>query len=288
MLVADGRVDPLGFHPHPDVWLVVGLLVAAYVFALWRVGPRLAPRGGPIATRRQRLQFGAGALLIFVFAEWPIHGIAEDYLFSVHMVQHTVFSLIATPLLLLGTPSWLVSWLIRPVLPVMRRLVRPLPATLLFNAVIVVSHAAPWVNFTAQHEWAHFLAHTLLVSAAAVMWLPVVHRLPELPQMSSPVRMVYLFFQSIVPNVPSAFLTFAERPLYEWYALAPRITGLSAVEDQQTAGAFMKVGGTALIWSIIVVLFFKWYGEKDDRGRDVLTWEDVQREFDRTEPAAPR
>lgn len=285
MLLAEVRPALWNYHPHPDVWLVVGLLIVGYAVALRSLGPRLAPPGEPVATRRQRWQFASGVVLILVFAEWPVHELAEDYLFSVHMVQHTVFSLVATPLLLLGTPAWLLSWLLRPVLPVARWLVRPVPATLLFNGVIAISHAAFWVNYTVQHEWAHFSAHTLLVGTAAVMWLPVVHRLPELPSMSTPARMLYLFLQSVLPNVPTAFLAFAERPVYEWYALAPRITSLTAVEDQQTAGAIMKVAGTAIIWTSIVVMFFRWYQESEQHRGDVLTWEDVERELERTQPA---
>jgi putative membrane protein len=286
MLLAHVRSgDPWAFHAHPDVWLVVGLLVGAYLLALRRLGPRLAPAGKPAASSRQRLVFGIGAVLIYVFAEWPIHDISEGYLFWVHMVQHTVFSLVAPPLLLLGTPGWLLSWLIRPVAPVLRRLCRPIPATLLFNGVIAVSHSAQWVNYVGQHELAHFLAHVLLFGSAVVMWLPIVHRLPELVPMSTPVRMVYLFMQSVLPNVPTAFLTFAEHPIYSWYASAPRISGMSAVIDQQTAGAIMKVGGTTIIWTTIVVLFFRWYQETQRDQGDVLTWDDVRRDFERTDPA---
>jgi putative membrane protein len=286
--------DPWAFHVHGSVFLVIALLAIAYREALLRLGPRLAPAGEPAATRRQKVQFGLGCLLLFAFASWPVHDLAERYLFSVHMVQHMVFTLIAAPLLLVGTPGWLVSWIIRPVLPVMRRLVRPLPASLVYNGVIAVSHSAGWVNYTSSHEFPHFLAHTLIVMTAMLMWLPVLHDRPELPSMSAPVKMVYLFAQSLLPNVPAIFLAFAEHPLYQWYAHAPRIwAGFSAVEDQQLAGAIMKTSGTMIIWGTIVVMFFRWYRDSERRGGpDVLTWEDVERELARTpaaaEPPAPR
>ncbi|MDQ3107383.1 MAG: cytochrome c oxidase assembly protein [Actinomycetota bacterium] len=275
--VRDG--DPWALHIHVDVFLVVAALVIAYVEGIRRLGPSHAPAGAPYATRRQRVQFGVGALVMFVFAFWPIHDIAEGYLFSVHMIQHTVFSLVVTPLLLLGTPSWLLAWLTRPLVPVLRKLCRPLPASLLFNGYIALSHAAGFVNFVSSHEVPHFLAHVALVTTAAVMWLPVVHDLPGIPTMSSPVKMLYLFGQSILPNVPTAFLAFAETPIYQWYALAPRISGMSAVEDQQAAGAFMKVGGTVIIWTTIVVMFFRWYQRSERDQGDVLTWDDVEREL---------
>ncbi len=287
-LLADASrsIDPWALHIHVDVIAVVALLVGGYLTALRRLGPRLAPAGQPVATTRQRVQFFSGAVMLFVFAFWPIHDIAEDYLFSVHMLQHNVFSLIMTALLLLGTPAWLLSWVIRPIVPLLRKLTRPIPATLLFNGFIAVSHAAVWVNYTASHELAHFGAHLGLVFVSAVMWLPVIHRLPELPAMSSPVRMIYLFMQSVLPNVPTAFLVFAETGVYSWYVNAPRVFGIGVVEDQQTAGAIMKVGGTMIIWTTIVVMFFRWYQESERDQGDVLTVADVEREFARTSAPA--
>lgn len=280
--------DPWVFHYHPDVFLVVAALIVAYIVGIRRIGPRLVPAGEVVVTRKQRRHFGTGAALMFASATWPMHEIAEDYLFSVHMTQHFVISLIAVPLLVVGTPAWLLSWLIRPVLPIARRLTRPLVATIFYNGVIAISHAAFFVNTTSSNEVAHFFAHVLLVFSSAVMWLPVCHRLPELRPMSAPMRMVYLFGQSLLPNVPSIFLAFAENPLYQWYALAPRISGLSAVEDQQLAGAIMKIGGTTLIWTVIVVLFFRWYRDGQDGSGDVLRWEDVERELTRTPAPAER
>jgi putative membrane protein len=287
--VAAVRTGEWPFHLHADVFAVTATLVILYVQGLRRLGPRYAPAGQPVATVRQRVLFGIGALLLFAAASWPMHDIAEDYLFSVHMTEHFILSLIAVPILLLGTPAWLLSWIVRLrfVRPVARRLVRPLPASLLYNGVVAISHAAFYVNYTSSHELAHFAAHALLVLSAAVMWLPVCHQLPELKPMSAPVRMVYLFAQSLLPNVPAVFLAFAETPLYSWYAVAPRISAMSAVEDQQLAGAIMKIGGTLLLWTIIVVQFFRWYQASEQSGSgpgDVLTWEDVERELARTPP----
>lgn len=282
--------DPWRFHVDGSVFVVIAVLAFGYRQALVRLGPRLAPAGEAAATRRQKVQFGSGCALLLAFASWPVHDVAERYLFSVHTVQHLVFSLIAAPLLLLGMPGWLVSWIIRPVLPVMRRLVRPLPASLAFNGVIALSHSATWVNYTSSHDLAHFFAHTLLVTTAMLMWLPLLHDRPELPRMSAPVKMVYLFAQSLLPNVPAIFLAFAERPLYEWYARAPRVwAGFGAVADQQLSGAIMKTSGTMIIWGTIVVMFFRWYRDSERRGgTDVLTWEEVERELSQTPAVAER
>ncbi len=288
-LASTGGGGPWAFHPHPDAWLLVALLAGGYLLALRRLGPRLAAPGGPVVSRRQASLFTLGVVLVWAFADWPVHDISEGYLFSVHMVQHTIFSLVAPALLLLGTPAWLLRRLVQPpaVNRVLRKLCRPIPATLLFNGVIAISHWPKWIDYTVQHEPAHFAAHVLLFGSSLVMWLPVLNRLPELPVLSPPGRMLYLFLQSIVPTVPASFLAFAERPMFKVYANAPRITPMSAVEDQQVAGAVMKVGGATLIWIVIVVMFFRWYHQSQRDQGDVLTWEDVERELERTEPAVP-
>ena len=281
--------QPWEWHAHPDVWLIMATIVFAYRWALKRLGPRLVPAGDPVVTKKQLRWFAAGMFTLWLFSDWPIHEWSEDYLFSIHMLQHNMFSLVAPGLLLLGTPTWLLRHLlVRPgVLPVMRKLCRPLPASLLFNIVVIFTHWPVWVDLTLRSEPVHFFAHVVLVSAALVMWLVVVNPLPELPQYSAPARMLHLFLQSIVPTVPASFLAFAETPLYRFYQEAPRLWGLSVIEDQQLAGAIMKVGGTSLIWGVIIAMFFKWYADSQRDQGDILTWDDVERELSRTRPATP-
>src|SRR5262249_13248317 len=133
---APGAGGLLPFHPHYEVWALVAGVLAAYVVALRPLGPRVAPLRGvdePVVETTHRVRFGLALLLVWVFADWPIHDIAERYLFFVHMVQHTVFSMIAPPIMLLGLPAWLLDWLTSPrwLRVVLRRLCRPLPAALL-------------------------------------------------------------------------------------------------------------------------------------------------------------
>ena len=43
----------------------------------------------------------------------PLDALSDDYLFTAHMVQHNLLTLIAPPLLLAGIPGWLVDFLVR-------------------------------------------------------------------------------------------------------------------------------------------------------------------------------
>lgn len=123
----DPTSSPLAPHLHPDVVAVVALVAVAYWLALTRLAPRLLPAGEPACTRRQARLLVAAVATLWVFSEWPVHDLAEGHLYSVHMLQHSVYTLVLPPLFILGTPPWLWHWLLRPVKGVFRRLVRAGP-----------------------------------------------------------------------------------------------------------------------------------------------------------------
>ncbi len=272
------------WHPHPDVWLLIAVLAGGYAWAVKRVGPTKVHPIERAVTRRQAAAFAAGLLTILVAADWPIHDIAEGRLYSVHMMQHLLLSLVAPPLLLIGTPSWLLRWVLgRPGIAVARFVTRPLIALVLFNAVIAALHIPAAVELAATNEAFHFGAHAILVGTAFCMWSPVVNRLIELPKLSYPGRMVYLFLQSLVPTVPASFLTFGQTVLYRVYADGPGMWGISALTDQRAAGLLMKIVGGFVLWSVIAWYFFKWFVTEEREGIDVLEWSKIEGDLNRME-----
>ncbi len=248
------------FEPHPDVILIVGLIAVGYFTALSRLGPRLASHGEPVATRFQITCFSLGLFGMFLAAEWPVHDLAEGYLYSIHMVQHLSFTMLVAPLLLLGTPG--VAGALAPaprwLFLAVRGLSRFVPALITFNLVVVVTHWPAFVDLTLRSVVAHFLAHTLLLVSAFVVWMPILSPLPEIPRLAPIGRMVFLFFQTVVPTVPASFLTFGTHPLYRRYETLPKLWGISALEDQLIAGLIMKIGAGMLLSALIAVIFFRW------------------------------
>jgi putative membrane protein len=251
--------------PHPDVWLLVAAAAALYAVALRRLGPRLAPAGTRVATPLQIAAFTAGLLGIWVASDWPIHDLGERYLFSIHMVQHTEFTIIAAPLLLIGTPTWLARWLLSPrwLLRSVRYLARLIPATIIFNLVVIVTHMPAVVNAAVQNPWLHFGVHSLLVVSSLLVWMPLLSPLPEVPRLQPLVRMFYLFLQSVVPTIPASFLTFGEHPLYKYYESVPRLWGVSALDDMRFAGLIMKIVVGFSLWIVIMIIFFRWYNTEE-------------------------
>ena len=282
MLLAQGAdMEWARFHAHPDVWLMVILLSAGYLAALRYLGPKRVSLDEPVVTSKQKVLFFSGMAALWLGSDWPMHELSEDYLFSMHMVQHTLFSLVAPPLLLMGTPKWLLRAVIGgpKAMKLARALTRPAVGLILFNAVIVITHWPYLVDLSLTSEPVHFVLHFVLFTSATIMWWPVVDPLPELSRLSPPGKMLYLFLQSIVPTVPASFLTFSDGVIYKFYETVPRLWGIDVLTDQRMAGLMMKIGGGLLLWLAIAYLFFKWHAAEERQDGEEVSWEDFERDL---------
>ncbi len=252
------------WRPHPEVWILVVGLVVLYRYALRELGPRLVPAGQPVVTKAQKRWFFFGILVLWVAADWPMHDIGEDYLYSVHMVQHMLLTFVFPPMMLLATPEWLARIVIGDgrIGRAFLRLARPIPAALVFNAIQLGIHWSVIVNLSVENGPFHFALHFLVVTTALAVWMPVVSPLPEY-RIRPPAQCIHLFLTSIVPTVPASWLALADGALYSSYDKPARLWGVSVTSDQQAAGLLMKLGGGVFLWVIIVVIFFRWTASQD-------------------------
>jgi len=272
------------WHPHPDAWLLSVGLAAIYLFAVRRRERAIADPFEIAATRRQKGFFLSGCLVLLISAEWPIHDLAEGYLYSVHMIQHMALTLLMAPLFLLGMPAWMVRALLPGRLMRLARIfTRPLPALLFANSVLVLTHWPALVGVSIGNEPVHLSLHVLITFSGLVMWMPVLSPLLELPKLSKPAACGYLFLQSLVPTVPASFLTFGSHPLYPVYEAFPHPFGMTTLADQQTAGLIMKILGGIVLWGVITVIWFAWMNQESRHGDDALAHASTDRDLDRVE-----
>ncbi len=277
----------LDWHLHADVLLLCTVLLCGYFYAISELRPRISDAGR--VRRSQVTYYCLGVLAIYIAAGSPIHDISEQYLLSVHMFQHLLFTLVAPPLLLAGTPAWLWQALLRRpgVMPVARLLVNPLVAFGVFNFLILITHLPEVVDYALYHHWFHFGVHAALVVSALMMWWPVMSNVPELPRLSYPLQMAYLFVQSLLPAVIGSFITFSESAVYPFYGSTPRIWGLDPVQDQQIGALVMKLVGSLILWAFIGVAFFKWYAREESESR-APSWHEVEEELEELGLTSPR
>lgn len=255
--------DQIAFHIHWDVLGIVAALAFGYFYALRRLAPDHAPDGEPAVTRRQIIWFIGGLVLFFVARSWPMHDIGDQSLFLFHMIEHLILALAVPPLLLMGTPSWMMGMLVAPILPAVKFLTKPLIALLLFNGILAYIHAPNIIELMLRNEVAHLGLHLALIVSAMLMWWPVIGPIPETPKLEPFMAMGYLFLQSLVPTIPASFLTFASTPVYDIYTELPRLWGLSVLDDQLIAGLIMKVGGGLLLWTVIATIWFRWAAQEE-------------------------
>lgn len=263
-------------HLDLDAIALTGLMVGLYAVTVLE-----ARRQGlttPVG-RGRMAAFAGGIITLLVGSSWPIHELSEGYLFSVHMVQHMLFMFVAAPLLLWGTPSWLMEILLapKPVHKFVSVAAQPFVAFMVYNLGQGVTHVPEITNQILQNHTLHYLVHMYIVVSSLLLWFPIICSLPGMPRLSYPMQMVYLMLQSVIPTVVYAPLTYSEEVVYDFYAAAPRIWGIDPLTDQQMAGLLMKIGGGFIVWGWIAVIFFKWAmrSEKHQLEGDFTPLEDL-------------
>jgi len=174
------------------------------------------------------------------------------------MVEHLALALVVAPALLNGTPAWLMRLVVKPILPVLRFVTRPLIAFAFFNIVLALIHVPAILEAMLSSEAVHFGLHLALLLSAAIMWWPVVGPIPDIPKLRPEMAMGYLFLQSLIPTIPASFMTSADDVVYKAYEEFPRLWGFDDVAAQLGAGLLMKLGGAVVLWGAIPVIFFRW------------------------------
>jgi len=203
-----------------------------------------------------------------------MHDIAEHYLFSFHMIQHLLLSLVFPPLILCGMPAWMLRYVLKPRgIGVARVLTKPLIALVAFNAVIAITHIPNVVHPRVDERGFHFGMHCLLVGTAFMMWSPVLNPLIELPKLSYPPT----------DDVPVPAITGADRagvvPDVRAHGAVPRVPARArpALRDlrderptvRRTRDEASRDGDLV---GLHRVYFFKWFAVEERENIDVLEW----------------
>src|SRR5205085_2739380 len=114
------------------------------------------------------------------------------YLFTAHMVQHLLLTLVAAPLLLAGTPDWLFRGVVDQL--GLKRFVQwarhPLVAFFGFNVIFSLAHVPAFYELTLANPPLHALEHLVFVATAIVMWLPVLSPAPAVVRPYPPLGQV--------------------------------------------------------------------------------------------------
>ena len=210
--------------------------------------------------------FLGGIVALFVAVASPLDTFSESLLFM-HMAQHFVLMSIAPPLIVLGAPvvpmlRGLPRSLIHFLRPLFaanllhttgRFLTRPRVAWLAMNATYIGWHVPRAYEFALASENWHNFEHACFLVTNLMFWWPIIRPWPNRPIQSRWFVVPYLLLADLVNTGVSALLCFSPHLLYPSYGQIPRPFGLSALNDQAAAGAFMWVFGS-LVFVVPAVL----------------------------------
>ena len=250
--------------------VVVGI-AALSVGYLYLCGYRLEaggigrPRGSrPLCSTRHFSLFFMSMAVVVVALLSPLDSVGDQYLFSAHMVQHLLLASLFPPLFLLSLPEAIVAPLFRVkgLSRALRWLVYPAVAFLVFNVDIAVWHLPAWYDLTLRNGGVHILEHLTFLAAGVIVWWPVLSPIRS-QRMSLGMQEFYLFANLFPLMALGIFFSFWQHPLYGPYIAAPRLWGISALNDQQIGGLIMWMPGDAPYAIAMAAILMSWFDRGD-------------------------
>ena len=227
--------------------------------AITRWGPGFAPMANRPVTRLQVVCFSLGAAAVWIAADWPVHDIAEQHNYSLHGAAPHPLDGGRTAVVArnagVARPAPVAPG---PMLRTAQALARFFPALVVFNLVLVFTHWPALVNFSLSNGFAHF--------GGSPDFVPSAHRGvapdPEsvaggpAPLQCPPMRMAFLFLESVVPTVPASFMTYGG---FKVLTPTPQdaAVGFHGSGRPAPGRLIMKIGAGIPLWLLIAVIFFR-------------------------------
>jgi putative membrane protein len=252
----------------PQVLLPLLGVIALYAAGTVRVWGRTGVGRGVGVW--QAAAFAGGWLALYLALISPLDALS-DALFSAHMAQHLLLILVAAPLLVVAQPLAALTWGLPLALsqrmarswhkrPVLRRLsvwiAAPLFAWFIHAVTITVWHVPVLYEWALADDLAHALEHVAFLGSALLFWGALFHGRGRASSYGA--SALYVFAMALVSTLLGALITFAPEPWYSSYSETTAVWGLSALADQQLAGAIMWVPAGVVYLGTALALLVAW------------------------------
>jgi len=218
--------------------------------------------------RRRSVAFLGGLVAIALALQSGIERY-DTSLFSIHMIQHLLLVMVASPLIALGAPVTLLlraagaedrrRWIL-PVLNsrIARIVTHPVLDSVVFAVVMWGIHFSPLFNHALEDRLAHDAEHVLFLTAGLLFWWHAVGADPGPHRLSPPVRVLYTFMQMPQNTFLAVAILFAPAPLYAHYASLQAAWLPDPLADQQLAAGIMWIGGDLIFLAAILAIVIDW------------------------------
>jgi putative membrane protein len=239
-------------------WVSSALIFAAFFYLRSWPGVRRQDHSSVESWRAG--SFLLGLLSIWIAAASPLAALDHEML-TAHMVQHLLLMTLAPPLILLGLPRKpLAHHLLLRFLQAVGRPLRSEPVQQFASVVthpaicwlaaagtLVVWHIPSVFMLGLRSQMWHGAEQASFLATGLLFWSPVVRPLQNSLKWPESSILLYLFLATLPCDILSGFLVFCDRAVYPVFLSSPRSFGLSALEDQQCAGALM--------WTCVTVVY---------------------------------
>ncbi|MDC3412703.1 cytochrome c oxidase assembly protein [Aquibacillus sp. 3ASR75-11] len=244
---------------HPE-WILITVAVAGIYLLI--VGPfrHHFPNSYPFRMYRKIL-FLSGLLIGYITLGSPLE-LLSSYLFSVHMLQMSLLYFVMPPLILFGTPGWLLRPLlnIRFIKAIVTKFNRPWIIVVVFNMVVSFYHFPVIFDyFAAANPLYDSIVHFVMLVGAFCMWWNIICPLPEMERFSDLLKIAYILLNVILLYPVCVVIMFSSSVMYETYVNVPQLFSfLPTLEDQRAGGVVMNVIQEFTLAIVLLPIVYRW------------------------------
>jgi cytochrome c oxidase assembly factor CtaG/putative copper export protein len=259
-------------------------VVAALLAGLYGAGVvRLARRGDRWPVARTASWFTGVAILVFATQSGAAR--YSPILFSVHMAEHMVLSMLVPIFLVLGAPVTLALRALKPARRrgdrgprewltvilhsrVMKVVGHPAYATIIFVGSTYALYFTPLFGALMQEHLGH-IAMTAHFLAAGMLFFWVIIGVDPAPRSLPHVWRLLLLFVTMPFHAffGVALMSMTTMIAEEWYVQLGRTWGASPLADQSTGGAIAWAFGEIPTLIVVIALAFQWYQSDERKAR---------------------
>jgi putative membrane protein len=252
-------------HWFADPAVLAPLLLLAVIYVR-RFREARQEAGGRGATAWHALAFAGAMLALLGALVTPVDGLGEDYLFSAHMFQHVLLGDVAPLLLLLSLSRVILRPVTRRLMGFERALgpfASPITAIFIWLGTMYLWHVPALYDAAIRHPLVHVLEHMSFFAAGIALWWPLVQPIPMRRRLTGLQPLAYIASAKGGLAALGLVLAWSSTAFYPFYEHAPRIWGLTAVEDQNVAGVIMMVEQSLTLVLVMVWVFVRMLSQSE-------------------------
>jgi cytochrome c oxidase assembly factor CtaG/polyferredoxin len=258
-------------------WSSLALLLSVLVYLR---GWRALCRTRPYQIESWRVWcFLTGMFLVWIAIASPLDTLS-GVLLTAHMIQHLILMAVAPPLVVLGAP--MVPMLrglprffvreglgplftLRTVHGIERLFASRLFAWMAMNLCFLIWHLPSAYDLALRSPDWHEVEHASFFFTSVLFWWHIIAPWPTTYKASRWLLLPFLLTADFVNTGISIALTFSGRVLYPFYENSPRFFGISALNDQVSAGSLMWVMGSVSFLGAAMLITLDIVSRKQDR-----------------------